>query len=96
VPVGIGSRFSYDGEVIEVVEIHSVAGAVEALAKSLHAGTVHRYALSELMFSDRSRLLDDDLQVREAVITGDVATVVWSAAPEKARQEARARAAHVR
>lgn len=96
VPVGIGSRFSYDGEVIEVVEIHSVAGAVEALAKSLHAGTVHRYALSELMFSDRSRLLDDDLRVREAVITGDVTTVVWSAAPEKARQEARARAAHVR
>jgi hypothetical protein len=37
VKVGVGTRFSYDGEIIEIVEWHMVNGAVEVLAKDLRS-----------------------------------------------------------
>ena len=33
VRVGVGSRFTYDGEIIEIVEMHTVDGAAEAIAR---------------------------------------------------------------
>ena len=53
--VGVCTRFTYDGEVIEIVEIHPVKGAPEVLTKDLRTQLVRRFALSELMFSERSR-----------------------------------------
>lgn len=93
--VGSGTRFVYDGEVIEVIEMHPVAGMPEVLTRDLRSGTVRRFALDELM-SERSRLLSEDLVVEVADVGGDLASVKWSAAPESARCEARGRAAHVR
>jgi hypothetical protein len=60
VRVGVGTRFSYDGEIVEVVEMHSVGGALEAVARELKTQSVRRFALAELMFSDRARLLSED------------------------------------
>lgn len=96
VRVGVGTRFSYDGEVVEVVEIHPVAGVPEVVARDLRSQSVRRFALTELMFSDRSRLLSEDLVVEAPEAGGDVASVKWSAVPESARSQARERAAHVR
>jgi hypothetical protein len=61
VVLGVGTRFAYDGEIMKIVEVHAVDGAAEAIAKDLRAQTVRRFALSELMFSNRSRLLTADL-----------------------------------
>ena len=94
--VGVGTRFTYDGEVIEIVEIHPVKGAPEVLTKDLRTQLVRRFALSELMFSERSRLLSEDMVIEAVDSEGDIATVTWSAAPESERRRARERAAHVR
>ncbi len=97
VRVGTGTRFIYDGQVIEVIEMHPpVAGMPEVLTRDLRSETVRRFALDELMYSTRSRLLSDDLAVEIADVDGDLASVAWSAAPEYVRREARERAAHVR
>jgi transposase InsO family protein len=96
VKVGVGTKFMYDGEIIEVVETHMVDGAVEVMTKDLRAETVRRFALSELMFSERARLLADDLGAEIAGMTWDPATVKWAAASSSVRREACARAAHVR
>jgi transposase InsO family protein len=96
VRVGTGTRFSYDGEVIEIVEMHPVAGMPEVLARDLRSDTVRRFALDELMYSTRSRLLSEDLVVEISDVGGEVASVTWSAAPEYVRREVRERAAHLR
>jgi transposase InsO family protein len=96
VRVGTGTRFSYDGEVIEVVELHPVAGMPEVLTRGLRDDTVRRFTLDELMYSPRARLLSEDLVVEVADASGDLAGVKWSAAPEYVRREARERASHVR
>jgi transposase InsO family protein len=94
--VGVGTRFSYDGKIVEIVESHVVDGDIEVLVKDLRAQTVSRFALSELMLSERSRLLTADLAEEVTDFEGDPATVKWSAASESVRREACARAAHVR
>jgi transposase InsO family protein len=96
VRVGTGTRFVYDGEVVEIVEMHPVAGMPEVLTRDLRSDTVRRFVLDELMYSTRSRLLSEDLVVEIADVGGDLASVTWSAAPEYVRREARERAAHVR
>ena len=81
VVLGVGTRFAYDGEIMKIVEVHAVDGAAEAIAKDLRAQTVRRFALSELMFSNRSRLLTADLSEETVTNDGDIAAVIWSAAP---------------
>jgi transposase InsO family protein len=96
VRVGTGTRFAYDGEVVEVVELHPVGGLAEVLARDLRTDTVRRFALRELM-SERSHLLSEDLvdEVGDDA-AGETAAVKWAAAPESARSQARERAVHVR
>ena len=63
VRVGVGTRFLYDGEVLEVIELHPVAGAPEVLARELRRDTVYRIALDEVRPSSRCQLLTDGLAV---------------------------------
>lgn len=96
VQVGVGTRFSYDGETLEVVEMHLVGGAPEVVARDLRTERVRRLALNELVFSDRARILGEDLVVEVGDGGGNIAAVKWSAVPEAERHRARERAAHVR
>lgn len=96
VKAGIGTRFVYDGEIIEIVELHTVEGEPEAMTKDLRTGVLRRIALGQLMFSDRSCVLNDDLLPNLTERDSMCAAVTWDAAPESARREARVRAAHVR
>ncbi|CAN5720287.1 hypothetical protein BH09ACT7_BH09ACT7_09640 [soil metagenome] len=96
VRVGTGTRFAYDGEVLEVVQMHAVSGMPEVLTRDLRSDKVRRFALDELMDSARPRLLSEDLIVEASGVDSGVASVKWSAAPESARCRARERAAHVR
>jgi hypothetical protein len=91
VRVGTGTRFLYDGEVIEIVKIHCVQGAPEVVARHVRTETVCRLALNELMFSPRSRLLSEHLVVESADVSEESASVRWSAAPESERAKARER-----
>jgi hypothetical protein len=54
VKVGVGTNFSYDGQIVQVIEIHTVDGDVDVLGRDLRSQTVHRFALSELMLSERA------------------------------------------
>jgi transposase InsO family protein len=94
--VGVGTRFAYDGEIVEIVEMNTVGSIPEVITKDVRTQTVRRFALAELMYSKRSRLLSDDLSVEAPDPYLHTATAVWSAAPEAARRQARERAAHVR
>jgi hypothetical protein len=68
VRVGLGMRFAYDGEVLEVIESHHVAGTPELLTKDLRTDAVRRPALDEMRPSDRYHLLADEAPgVRESV-----------------------------
>lgn len=96
VRVGAGTRFSYDGEVVTVVELHAVDGMPEVLTRELRTDTVRRFALNELMDPGKARLLSEDLVVDIERAEGEIASVKWSAAPESARSEVRERAAHIR
>jgi hypothetical protein len=51
VRVGTGTRFVYDGEVIEIVELHCVGGVPDVVARHVRSETVCRLSLNELMFS---------------------------------------------
>lgn len=96
VRVGVGTRFSYDGEIVEVVEMHPVGGIPEVVTRDVRSQSVRRFSLDEVMYSERARLLSEDLVVEVPGTGGDVAAVKWSAVPESARSQARERAAHVR
>lgn len=94
--VGPGTRFMYDGEIIEVVELHAVHGLPEALIRDLRSDSVRRIAMSELMFSERSRFLSEDGLGQQEQLAAPTPNLLWSAASETAREEARGRAAHIR
>ena len=96
VRVGVGTQFVYDGEVLEVIEMHPVAGMPEVLARELRRDTVHRFALDEVRPSDRCHLLSDDLDIEITESTEYPPSVKWAAVSEQARRDARGRAAHVR
>lgn len=96
VRVGPGARFLYDGEMIEVVELHAVHGSPEALVRETRSDSVRRIAMSELMFSERSRFLSEEGLGQQEQLAAPTTNLLWSAATENEREEARGRAAHVR
>lgn len=94
-PVRVGTRFTYEGFVHQIVEVHVLGGSLEVLAKTLRGNTVRRLSMQELLMSDRVRFLPghDDAAAHNEI---DVAGVVLSAVPAAVRQQACERAAHVR
>ncbi|MEU6182954.1 helix-turn-helix domain-containing protein [Streptomyces coeruleorubidus] len=58
VRVGVGSRFSYDGEVVEVVEFAGTQAGGEVVLKD-GRGRLLRLAVKELLVSDRARVIPD-------------------------------------
>lgn len=94
--VGTGTRFLYDGEILEVVNTHVSDRAFEVVARQLRTDTVCRLAVDELLFSERSRLISEDLVAEAAEVDAPDDAARWSAAKESERATARHRAAHVR
>lgn len=56
-----GTRFTYGGEIVEVIEMHPVRGVPEVVTRDLRTEAVQRFAVDELMFADGARLLSEDL-----------------------------------
>ncbi|WP_267246427.1 helix-turn-helix domain-containing protein [Streptomyces sp. PR69] len=76
VRVGVGSRFSYDGEIVEVVEFAGTQAGGEAVLKD-GRGRLLRLAVKELLLSDRARIIptgpgpaSDDPRETAAVVLG--------------------------
>ena len=58
VRVGVGTRFRYDGETVEVIEMAITATGNELVLKDRH-GRVMRLAVKELLLSDRAQVIPD-------------------------------------
>ena len=56
VQVGVGTRFRYDGETVEVIEMAITATGNEVSLKDRH-GRVMRLAVKELLLSDRAKVI---------------------------------------
>lgn len=95
VRVGVGTRFIYDGETVEVVEMVSTAAGNEVVVKETAGRRYRRVALKELMACERVRVIpggpgpssDDDQEVAGVVLTQLTAAE---------REQLAVRAAHVR
>jgi transposase InsO family protein len=95
VRIGVGSRFTYDGETVVIVEMHTVGATLEVVAKELRTQNIHRVSMHELLFSKRAHVLPDCDGPSSGDVE-DVASVVLSAVADPVRREAADRAGHVR
>ncbi|MEV5312071.1 helix-turn-helix domain-containing protein [Streptomyces sp. NPDC052610] len=92
--VGVGTRFQYDGEVVEVVEMTATAAGNEVILRN-DRGQVRRLALKELLFSDRVQLIPEQTGPA-ATDVEQIASVVLSQLSPDERRGALERAEHVR
>ncbi|HKS48841.1 MAG TPA: helix-turn-helix domain-containing protein [Amycolatopsis sp.] len=95
VRVGVGTRFSYDGEVVEVVELLAAPAGNEVVLKNVASQRIIRVSVRELLTSDRARIIPagpgpsaDDPQ--------ELASALLAELTDTERQQLRERAAHVR
>ena len=94
VRVGVGSRFSYDGEVVKVVELASTQAGGEVVLKD-GRGRLLRLAVKELLLSDRARIIPDG-PGPAADDPQETAAVVLARLDAGEREQVLQRAAHVR
>jgi hypothetical protein len=66
VRVGVGTRFLYDGEVVEITEMHASAAGLQAVLRNVRTQHVQRMATGELLASDHVRVLPDDTRKEPA------------------------------
>jgi transposase InsO family protein len=94
--VGVGTRVIYDGELLEVAELHAGPSGTETVLRSCRGqGGIVRVTLQELLTSRRANLIADTPGI-SADDPGDPAGVVLSALSETERAAMAERAAHVR
>ncbi|MFZ3595746.1 transposase [Streptomyces sp. BH104] len=92
--VGVGTRFRYDGETLEVVEMAATTAGNEVVLKDGH-GRLLRLSLRELLFSDRAAI-SPDAPGPSADDEGEIASVVLGQLAEPEKQKVLERAEHVR
>lgn len=95
VRIGVGTRFSYDGEVVEIIEVVTTPAGNEVVLKGARDQSIRRMALRELLNSSNAQVIpdgpgpgaDDDVEI---------AGVVLAQLSDLERAEVAARAEHVR
>lgn len=95
VRVGVGTRLVHDGEVVEIVEIHTGQTGMDVVLKGTVKPTLIRARLNELLMSDTTRVIPDS----EGPCSDDdfePAGVVLAQLSDVERDEVIERAAHVR
>ena len=93
--VGVGTRFTYDGETVEVVEMKPSAAGNEVVVRSVTGQSYRRLPLKELLFSDRARLIPD-MAGPSSDDTEELAAVVLAELTEFERQDVCERAGRVK
>ena len=91
---GVGTRFRYDGEIVEVVEMAATTAGNEVVLKD-GRGRLLRLTLKELMFSDRAVLIPEQ-PGPSADDDAEIASVVLDQLREGERRQVLERAEHVR
>jgi transposase InsO family protein len=94
VRVGVGTRFRYDGETVEVIEMAITATGNEVVLKDNH-GRVMRLAVKELLLSDRAQVIPDS-PGPASDDDEDLASVVLAQLSHGQRDALLERAAHMR
>ncbi|MEN2420541.1 helix-turn-helix domain-containing protein [Streptomyces rimosus] len=92
--VGVGTRFRYDGEAVEVVEMAATTAGNEVVLKD-GRGRLLRLSLKELLFSDRAAISPDS-PGPSANDDEEIASVVLGQLDSAARAKVLERAEHVR
>jgi len=95
VRIGVGTRFSYDGEVAEIIEVLTTPAGNEVVLKAVRDQSIRRMALRELLNSSNARVIpdgpgpgaDDDVEI---------AGVLLAQLSDLERAEVTTRAEHVR
>ena len=95
VRVGVGTRFLYDGEVVEITEMHASAACLQAVLRNVRTQHVQRMAINELLASGHVRIFPDGAGP-EADDPIDTPGVVLSNLTESDRRTILERAAHLR
>jgi transposase InsO family protein len=94
--VGVGTRVIFDGELLEIAEMHAGRSGTEIVLRSCQGqGVIVRVALQDLLTSRRASLVADTPGI-SAADPGDPADVVLSAMFETERATVAERAAHIR
>ncbi|RFZ31625.1 hypothetical protein DAVIS_05587 [Mycobacterium marinum] len=60
VRIGVGTRFSYDGEVVEIIEVLTTPAGNEIALKGVRDQCIRRMALRELLNSSTARIIPDE------------------------------------
>lgn len=94
VRVGVGTRFRYDGETVEVIEMAITATGNEVVLKD-HHGRVMRLAVKELLQSVRAQVIPDSPGPSSGD-DEDLASVVLAQLSHGHRDALLERAAHIR
>ena len=94
VRVGVGTRFRYDGETVEVIEMAITATGNELVLKDRH-DRVMRLAVKELLLSDRAQVIPDS-PGPTSDDDKDLATVVLAQLSNGQRDALLEKAAHIR
>jgi hypothetical protein len=92
--VGVGTRFRYDGETVEVIEMAITATGNEVVLKD-HHGRVMRLAVKELLLSDRAQVIPDG-PGPSSDDDEDLASVVLAQLSHSQRDALLEKAAHIR
>jgi len=95
VRVGVGTRFLYDGEVVEITEMHASWANLHAVLRNVRTQHVQRMAIGELLDSDHVRILPGDAGPA-ADDPIDTPGIVLSNLTESDRRTVLERAAHLR
>jgi len=94
VRVGVGTRFRYDGETVEVIEMAITSTGNEVVLKD-HHGRLMRLAVRELLLSDRAQVIPDS-PGPSSDDEEDLASVVLTQLSDGQREALLERAAHIR
>ncbi|AYM44342.1 DDE-type integrase/transposase/recombinase [Mycobacteroides abscessus subsp. abscessus] len=95
VPVGVGTRFLYDGEVAEITEMHPSPAGLHAILRSSRTRQVLRLSVNELLTGERALILPDR-GGPSSDDAFDTPGVVLANMDRTERQTVLERAAHVR
>lgn len=95
VRIGVGTYFSYDGEVVEIIEFLTTPAGNEVVLKTVRDQSIRRVALRELLNSSNAQVIPDGpgLGAEDDVET---AGVVLAQLSDLVRAEVGTRAEHVR
>ncbi|QXE35830.1 DDE-type integrase/transposase/recombinase [Streptomyces sp. GMY02] len=92
--LGVGTRFRYDGETVEVVEMAATSAGNEVVLKD-GRGSILRLSLAQFLFSDRAVIIPDKAGP-SADDDKEIASVILGQLDAKERAKVLERAEHVR